>query len=311
VQRILTNPTVRESRMALLISAFAKIPMQIAVLFIGVVLFVFHVLHPPPLLFRPGDRAVAAGSERVAAIETDYVAAAAERRRLALELAAQPGGPTGEPERLAAYQREVLRIDELRQQARSAIHGKDEDDVNYVFPHFLLHHVPVVLLGLIMAAIFAAAMSSVDSALNSLASATIVDFYRRWIRPRASEREALQASRLATLGWGALATGAALWLGGGGSVIEQINQIGSFFYGALLGTFTLGLLFRRAGEIAGVAAVLGGIGAVLVVHRTLQVEFLWYNVVGCLGALTAGGIASALDGGAPRAPALAGPSPRA
>lgn len=290
VQRILTNPSVRESRMALLVSAFAKIPMQLVVLFIGVVLFVFHVLHPAPLLFRPEDRAVAATDPRVQRVAERYETSVAQRRAMALELAALPDGPRSDPARLAEYQQHVVGTYALRQEALSLLYAnsKDRNDVNFVFPHFLLHHIPPVLLGLIIAAIFAAAMSSVDSALNSLAAATVVDFYRRWFRPRASESEALRVSRISTLLWGSLATGAALWLGGGGSVIEQINAIGSFFYGALLGTFTLGLVCRRAGEMAGVAAVLGGILSVLLVHQTLEVEFLWYNVIGCLAALGCG-----------------------
>jgi Na+/proline symporter len=252
--------------------------MQLVVLFIGVVLFVFHVLHPAPLLFRPADRAVIGTRPELQAIDDQYEHVTAARGALARELAALPDGPRGDPALLAEYQASVVAAAALRKQARTL----------NVFPHFLLHYIPPVLLGLIIASIFAAAMSSVDSALNSLAAATVVDFYRRWFRPRASESEALRASRISTLLWGSLATGAALWLGGGGSVIEQINKIGSYFYGALLGAFTLGLVCRRAGEAAGVAAILGGIGCVLLVTQTLKVEFLWLNVVGCIGALACG-----------------------
>jgi hypothetical protein len=126
------------------------------------------------------------------------------------------------------------------------------------------------VLGLVIAAIFAAAMSSIDSTLNALSGATVVDIYRRWLRPAASEAHAaLRMGKLMTLFWGVVATAMALFFAGGGSVIEQINRFGSFFYGSLLGIFALALFVPRAGGRAGALGLLGGMATVLCVHFTL------------------------------------------
>jgi Na+/proline symporter len=169
------------------------------------------------------------------------------------------------------------------------------NETNYIFPYFILKEVPVVLLGLIMAAIFAAMMSSADSALNSLTSSSIVDLYKRWFRPRATEAQSLFASRVTTVFWGIAATGAALLFQGSGSVIEVINKVGSFFYGSLLGVFVLGLAMPRAGKHAGFYGLIGGMTAVLVTHLTTKVEFLWYNVIGCIGVLVVGAAVATFD----------------
>jgi len=125
--------------------------------------------------------------------------------------------------------------------------------------------------------------------LNALSAATVVDFYRRWLRPNCSEAHAVRAGKLMTLLWGVVATAMALFFAGGGSVIEQINRFGSFFYGSLLGIFALALFVPRAGVWSGALGLVGGMAAVLTVHWTWKVEFLWYNVIGCAGVLVVGG----------------------
>ncbi len=292
VQRILTNPSARESRLALLLSAFAKVPMQALVLFIGVLLYLFFLVgaQDAPLLFNPNDRASA---QDLTAIEAVYAEERGRQRELALQIAAQAGGEEEEQELLAEFQGSVRKVAGLRSQALAQL-GQNKKDVNFIFPHFALHYVPTLLLGLIMAAIFAAAMSSADSALNSLTASSIVDFYQRWWRPQASDRELLRASRLTTLFWGAAATTAALYLGGEGSVIELINKVGSFFYGSLLGVFALALLCRRARGVAAVSGLLAGMASVWWVDAYLHVAYLWYNVVGCVVVLLVGFVLSRL-----------------
>jgi len=139
-----------------------------------------------------------------------------------------------------------------------------------------------------LAAIFAAAMSSIDSVLNSLSGATVVDIYRRWINPDADDRQSLRVGKFITLFWGVVATFFALFFAGGGSIIEMINRVGSWFYGSLLGIFLLALFMPRAGGIAGSCGLIGGMLSVLIVHNVFKVQFLWYNVVGCLGVLLVG-----------------------
>ena len=184
----------------------------------------------------------------------------------------------------------------IRREARTLVGGRrgadnspqDDPDTNYVFCRFILQNLPPFALGLVIAAIFAAAMSSIDSTLNALSAASVVDFYRRWIRPRATEAQALRAGRVTTLLWGVVATFMALFFAGGGSVIEQINKVGSWFYGSLLGIFVLALFVKGARARAGVVGILCGMAAVIAVHNTLRIEFLWYNVIGCVGVLIGG-----------------------
>jgi len=299
VQRILTNPTAKESRMALLLSAFAKVPMQALVLFIGVLIYAFLVLSPgSPMLFRPDQQQRAAQAQGNLAVKVQELSdahrlATVTRSSLAKEIAAS-GNANSDPERLQSFRAADAMVDELRRKARGLVADPSEEtkskrgDVNYIFPHYILNHVPVVLLGLMMAAIFAAAMSSVDSALNSLTAATVVDFYRRLVNPAADETRSLSVSRGITVFWGTCATVAAFYFKEAGSVIEVINKIGSFFYGSLLGVFLLALLCPRAGRVAGFLGLVGGMVAVLATHQTLQVEFLWYNVIGAIGVLVVG-----------------------
>ena len=329
VQRILTNPTANDSRRALLLSAFAKIPMQLGVLAIGVLLYVHHGLAGEPLLYKPTDELRATNSANAALYEQlqgEYAAALTRRGDAMRRLAAVDGDPESEPEVLADYRDAVRDVAAIRTRAAKAFsaeretyleecverarnahgifglpevvelsgaladptRGGTKGDTNYVFPQWMLAELPPVLLGLILAAVFAAAMSSVDSVLNSLSAATVVDFVQRFAARNMQPSTALVVGRMATLAWGVIATSAAIVLISGSSIIEQVNRVGSFFYGTLLGVFTLGLFFRRARGFAGGAGILGGMASVLVVHNTLQIEFLWYNVVGLVGTLVTG-----------------------
>ncbi len=136
--------------------------------------------------------------------------------------------------------------------------------------------------------IFAAAMSSLDSELTALSSATIVDFYERWFRPDASQDHYLFVSRIATLGWGLYAFGVALFAGQMGSLIEAVNQVGSFFYGSLLGVFLLGFLVKGANGTGAFWGLLVGMATVATVAFTTDVSWLWYNVVGASTVLVVG-----------------------
>lgn len=299
-QRLLTSKDTKASRLSLLLSAFAKVPMQVLVLLLGVLMWLFYAVHGQPMIYHPRqlershEPAVAA---ELAGIQVRFDAESARRRALMDELAALPGGVQSDPVLVRQYQAAVQKVRDLREQARNvaAVDPNDRDDTNNIFVRFAFDNLPPVLLGLIIAAIFAAAMSSIDSTLNALSGATIVDVYRRWLRPGATERESVVAARLATLLWGVVATSTALFLDGGGSVIEQINRYGSYFYGGLLGVFALALFVPRAGRFGGPLGLLAGIGSVLAVHFTLRVHFLWYNVVGCVAVVAVGWLVSRFE----------------
>lgn len=316
-QRLLTSADAGESRRSLLVSAFAKVPMQAMVLFIGVLMWLFYTVHGQPLLYKAEHLERAATveyRERIADIQQRFDRALVERRAAMEALASAAGeGPPG-PGVLRPYQAAVVRVADLRREARTLVGGRldahrrpvDDADTNYIFCRYILDNLPPLVLGLVIAAIFAAAMSSIDSVLNALSGATVVDLYRRWIRPQAGELESLRVGRVLTLAWGVVATFTALWFEGGGSVIVLINRVGSFFYGSLLGIFALALFVPRAGARAGFLGLCAGMALVMLVHNTLKVEFLWYNVIGCFGVLLVGSTLPLLGGRWARAAAGAG-----
>lgn len=301
-QRLLTSKDQRTSRLSLLMSAFAKVPMQTLVLLIGVLMWLFYAVHGQPLLYKAlhaqhaSEPAVAAALQP---LQQQFDHALVARRQHMDQLLAAADGPLSDPVALRAFQESVREVRDLRQQARMVVARaldpaatrKDAEDTNDIFCRFILDNLPPVVLGLVIAAIFAAAMSSIDSTLNALSAASVVDLYRRWLQPGASEQKAVRVGKLLTLAWGGVATAMALFFAGGGSVIEQINRFGSFFYGSLLGIFALALFVPGARGRAGAAGLLGGMASVLAVHFTWKVHFLWYNVVGCLGVLVVGTLA--------------------
>ena len=268
--------------------------MQAFVLLIGVLMWLFYSVNEQPMLYK-AEHVTASQSEelapKVAPLQRAFDAAHRERKASMLALAQVEGGVTADPVALKRYQDAVAGVDEARRDARILVHdtvdeagkAQDDKDTNNIFCQFILAKMPPLLLGLIIAAIFAAAMSSIDSVLNSLSGATVVDIYRRWIKPGCDDAHALRVGKFITLFWGVIATFTALFFAGGGSIIEMINRVGSWFYGSLLGIFVMALFMRRAGDLAGALGLLGGMGAVLVVHNTVKVEFLWYNVVGLVG----------------------------
>ncbi|MEC8253735.1 MAG: sodium:solute symporter [Planctomycetota bacterium] len=300
-QRLLTSPDADQSKKSLLLSAFAKVPMQGFILLIGVLMWLFYATHEQPMLFKPDHVAKAespALAPQVAQLQARFDDAHDERKAAMLALAARDDRPAESLAATARYQRAVRDLDEVRREARTLVGGKvdgdgaprDDKDTNNIFCRYVLDQLPPILLGLIIAAIFAAAMSSIDSVLNALSGATVVDVYRRWVRPDASDAQSLRVGRYVTLFWGVTATFTALFFAGGGSIIEMINRVGSWFYGSLLGIFVMALFFRRAGDLAGALGLCGGMAAVVLVHNTVKVQFLWYNVVGLAGVLVVGGL---------------------
>lgn len=304
-QRLLTSADADQSRKSLLMSAFAKVPMQGFILLIGVMMWLFYATHEQPMLFKPDHVAKAeapALAPQVAQLQQRFDAAHQERKAAMLALAAREDRPSQSLAATTRYQRAVEEVAAVRLEARKLVSGrtdadgvaKDDKDTNNIFCRYILDQLPPVLLGLIIAAIFAAAMSSIDSVLNALSGATVVDVYRRWLRPDATDAQSLRVGRYVTLFWGVVATFTALFFAGGGSIIEMINRVGSWFYGSLLGIFVMALFFRRAGDLAGALGLCGGMAAVVLVHNTVKVQFLWYNVVGLAGVLLVGGLVAAV-----------------
>jgi Na+/proline symporter len=286
VQRYLTAKSLRSSRLSLIFNAFLKLPMQFAILSIGVLLFVFYHFERPPLLFNAAEVTMVHESERGAEfqrLESEHVDVHSLRREATLELLdvrSSGGDLTVLQQRIGEYDG---RLSGLRSDAKaivSDVRGTSSNDVNYVFPSYLIRYVPAGILGLMIAVIFAAAMSSLDSELTALSSATVIDFYKRYIRRSADEAHYLLASRIATLFWGLFACWVALFAGRLGSLLEAVNQVGSFFYGSLLGVFVLAFLVKKATGDGAFWGLIAGMLAVFVVSITTDISYLYYNVVG-------------------------------
>jgi SSS family transporter len=286
VQRYLTATSLKDSRLSLIFNAFLKVPMQLLILSIGVLLFVFYHFEEPPLVFSPAEVAAVEESPRAGdfrLLEEEQARVHSQRRAATLELLEtreRGGDPSGLRSSIEAYD---TRLRDLRTEAKemvSQVRGTASNDVNYVFPTYIISFIPTGLLGILIAVIFAAAMSSLDSEITALSSATVMDFYRRWFKPEAPEAHYLRVSRMATVFWGLFAFCVALYAGQLGSLIEAVNQIGSFFYGSLLGVFLLAFFVPRATGTGAVTGLLAGMGSVFVVSITTDVSWLYYNVVG-------------------------------
>ena len=177
---------------------------------------------------------------------------------------------------------------------REANQNPSFNDVNYVFPTFVLNNMPIGLVGLIIAAILAAAMSSVAAELNSLATASTMDFYKRHFRREGDDADLVRFGRVATLIWGIFACIVATFATNLGSPIEVVNTFGSFFYGSLLGVFVLAFAIPSARPAGAFYGLLFGIVSVWIASAFTDIAFLWFNVVGCLVTVAAGLLISRL-----------------
>ncbi|WP_420634899.1 sodium:solute symporter [Candidatus Palauibacter sp.] len=294
VQRYLTARSLRESRLSLIFNAFVKVPMQIFILAIGVLLYVFYHFERPPLVFNSAEAALVRESPRASdfsALETEHERTHELRREATLDLlAARRAGDDlwGLQGRIAGYDDELEQLRDASKALVSEVRGSSSNDVNYVFPSYLIAYVPAGILGLLIAVIFAAAMSSLDSELTALSSATVIDFYRRYVKPEGTDAHYLLVSRLATFAWGGFAVLFALYAGQLGSLVEAVNEIGSIFYGALLGVFLLAFLMKRATAAGAFYGLIFSMITVLIVSRATEIAWLWYNVVGTAAVLLVG-----------------------
>jgi len=300
VQRYLTARSVNEGRTSLLMSAFLKIPMQFLILLIGVLVFVFYQFRPPPMIFNEVDvtRAAAIQPLEHERLQVEFIEVHQRRRAAAMKLIEARNSADQSLARDDYIVANAAYLD-TRRAATEFVRRTNDDgsfnDVNYVFPVFVIQNMPIGVVGLIVAAILAAAMSSVAAELNSLATASTMDFYRRYIKVNGSEKELLAFGRTATLAWGIFACIVATFATNLGSLIEVVNTFGSFFYGSLLGVFVLAFAVPRARAAGAFYGLLFGIGSVWIASFFTDIAFLWFNVVGC-GVTVAAGYVISING---------------
>ena len=291
VQRYLAARSVGEARTSLLISAYWKIPLQALVLMVGVLVFVFYLFQSPPLYWNPAHdtRVRAAGPQAYAQLQGRYASALAARATAARTLAA--ASATNDADARASFVRSDSAVVRVRTDAldlAQTVTGAPSRDVNYIIPRFVLSELPIGLTGLFIAAIIAAAMGAIAAELNSLSTATVIDFYRRWLRPEATDAHYLRVSKGATGVWGIFACIIATYAANLGSLIEVVNRFGSFFYGSILGVFMLAMI-RRANATGAFVGLIGGMACVGAVSFWLpQVSFLWHNLIGAVAVVSIG-----------------------
>ncbi|HVX66358.1 MAG TPA: sodium:solute symporter [Bryobacteraceae bacterium] len=286
VQRYLTGKSIGQSRLSLLFNAVAKIPMQFLILFAGAMVFVFYVYERPPLLFERVELQRIEKEPGYAALDARYRAAYEQRREAATRWldAERMGRSDAEP--LAAYRRAQKGMDAARAEGgrmvQAATGTSKFNDANYIFLSFVTRYMPTGVVGLILAAIFAAAMSSISGEVNSLATVSVIDIYRRHVRKNASDHHYLWASRIFTAFWGLYAVIFAQYGMNIGSLIVAVNLVGSLFYGGMLGVFVLAFAVPRVNGTAAFIGTLAGEAAIFWAHFGSQISFLWYNVIGCV-----------------------------
>lgn len=337
VQRYLAGSSVEQSKKSLLMSAFAKVPMQFVILLLGVSIWGYFAYRAAPAFFREAELAkaleqradpeAAALRERLATLRTDHAARLEERRARAAELLAAERAEAADAT-LAAHavalrgaEAELAKLRTAGQAlvAEAGLPQPKKADQDFAFTHFLVHEMPIGLAGLVLAAIFAAAMSSVVAPINSLATSSVVDVIGLLRRTPLDPHTMVRSTRWATVFWGLLGTGAAFFIGDR-PIIEQVNRIGSVVYGSMFGVFILGRLVPRARGKVGAISLASGLLVVLAVQHLvtnpelqtqllgiaapLKIEFMWFNLIGFAVVMGVGWLLSLF---APRLPPSAPP----
>lgn len=291
VQRYLAGSSIAQSRLALLTNGLVKVPMQFIILFIGAMVFVFFQFVTPPLFFNPVEETkVKSGlyKSEYEMVEKEYLEIHSQKQGELKELISSIHNDDEElvrikTESIVANQQKT---DELKSRAVDIIKksdpSADTNDTNYIFLSFIINFLPIGFVGLLIAAILSASMSSTSAELNALASTTVIDFYKRLIKKDAGDFHYLQVSKIATIFWGIYAILFALFAKELGSLIEAVNILGSLVYGTILGIFLTAFYTK---QVTGTSTFLSAILAELIViycYLFTEIPFLWYNVIGCL-----------------------------
>ena len=294
VQRYLSGSSVRESRLGLVFNGLLKIPMQFFILFVGVMVFVFYQFTTPPIHFNEANINKVENSiyaEEFHELENNYNQLIETKKEAQLDfVAAKENGETTiiEQQKTTINQLQA-EADQMREQSKALILKVDENaetkDDDYIFITFVINYLPIGIIGLLLAVIFSAAMSSTSSELNALGSTATVDMYKRNFKKEGSETHYLKASKLLTGLFGVFAIIFATLASLFENLIEAVNILGSLFYGTILGVFLVAFFFKYIkGNAIFVSAVISQIliGVLFYLNRTgiYEIGYLWYNLIG-------------------------------
>lgn len=291
VQRYLAGSSVTQSRLGLLTNGLIKVPMQFFILFVGAMVFVFYQFVTPPIFFNPNSVTTVKQSSYSAQFEginDKYERLQIEKKETLQQMISSINDGTSlkTDQYLKQVKDKQVEINNLRSKAvaliKQADQGADSNDTNYIFISYIINFLPAGIIGLILAAIFSASMSSTSAELNALASTTVIDIYKRLIRKDASDKHYLLISKAATVIWGAYAITFALFANRLGSLIEAVNILGSLVYGTILGIFLIAFYLKKVkGTETFIAAIIAEL-VVLYCYLFTAIPFLWYNAIGCL-----------------------------
>ncbi len=294
VSRYLGGQSVSESKMGVFWNGMVKIPMQFFILFTGVMVYLFFLFHSSPVFFN--TRALekitlpAHAEQQLAAVQKQHAIMETELKAAALDALRRRN--------TAQEDSSILRLTTLQQQDRT-IRDNAKDiikanapqvethDADYVFLHFVLNNLPSGLVGLLLAVMFCAAMSSIAGQVNSLASTSVIDFYKRFYNKDASEMHYVRSAKIATLIWGGLIIAFSVSAPLFDNLIQEVNIIGSLFYGTLLGVFLVAFFFKRIGGSSVFYAAILSESAIIALHLFLTTthkpfSYLWYNPLGAI-----------------------------
>jgi Na+/proline symporter len=290
VQRYLAGSSVTQSRLGLLTNGIIKVPMQFIILFIGAMVFVFYQFTSPPLFFNPvEENKVKSGicKAEYETIEGEYSSIQNQKKEELKKLLTDINN--GDNEEINK-QKEIVTgkqktAEDLRNKAKEVIKKSnpeaDTNDTNYIFLSFIINFLPVGIIGLILAAVLSASMSSTSAELNALATTTVIDIYKRLIKKEADDKHYLNVSKISTVLWGIYAVLFAVFAKELGSLVEAVNILGSLVYGTILGIFLTAFYLKKVqGTPTFIAAIIAEL-IVLYCYFFTEIPFLWYNVIGC------------------------------
>ena len=280
VQRYLTGKSIGQSRLGLRFNAMAPVPLPFCIRFIGAM----GLFEKPPVLFNPVQMERVSQSAEFPALEARYNTAFEARQTAARAILTEtPGAQT-------QCRDAQKQLDTVRADAQKAAGGSD---TNYIFLSFVTHYLPIGIVGLVVGVIFTAAMSAISGEINSLATVSVIDVYKRYVSKGADDQHYLGASRLATAFWAVYAMAFASYATNFGALIEAVNYVGSLFYGGMLGVFVLAFFVKRCTPNAAFIGVIAGEIAILITAQFTG-AYLWFNVIGCAVVVLTGILISTL-----------------
>ncbi|MGJ1410443.1 sodium:solute symporter [Sphingobacterium thalpophilum] len=294
VGRYLTGSSVKESRMGLIMNGLLKVPMQFAILLIGILVFVYYQYHQPPIFFNQVEIQKLKESPYAQAYQDlEHKHAELFKERLSIVNSVNDAMNQDDQDRVSLSRDALQQVNTALQLVKDSTltlikrvnPAAETNDNNYVFLSFVTRTFPKGLIGLLIAVIFLASMGSTASAINSLASTTTIDIYKRFVNPNASEKQDLLWSRIFTMVWGIFTVIIALYANKLGNLLEAVNILGSLFYGTILGIFIVAFYQKKVrGKAVFIAAILSEL-IVIGIWLLDKIPFLWLNLVGCLAVM--------------------------